>query len=156
MPNDLDAWGHVSDIRHVIPTLDNPRDYLWCSYMVLTCQSPDYHMMFSQVPISPLQWHHKGRDSVSNHQPQDCLPNSLFGCRSKKTWKLNITGFCAWNSLGTGEFPAQRASYVENVSIWWHYHADVCQWYYFDELEFIFFLNDHWIAVFPFCNIVSS
>ena len=26
---------------------------------------------------------------------------------------------------GTGEFPAQRASYAENVSIWWRYHANV-------------------------------
>ena len=23
---------------------------------------------------------------------------------------------------GTGEFPAQRASYAENVYIWWRYH----------------------------------
>ena len=23
---------------------------------------------------------------------------------------------------GTGEFPAQRASYAENVSIWWRHH----------------------------------
>ena len=26
------------------------------------------------------------------------------------------------NSPGTGEFPAQRASYAENVSIWWRHH----------------------------------
>ena len=25
---------------------------------------------------------------------------------------------------GTGEFPAQRASYAENVSIWWRHHDD--------------------------------
>ena len=24
---------------------------------------------------------------------------------------------------GTGEFPAQRASYAENVSIWWRHHG---------------------------------
>ena len=24
---------------------------------------------------------------------------------------------------GTGELPAQRASYVENVSIWWRHHV---------------------------------
>ena len=29
---------------------------------------------------------------------------------------------------GTGEFPAQRASYAENVSIWWRHH-DTIQWY---------------------------
>ena len=32
-----------------------------------------------------LQWLHNGRDSVSNHQPHDCLLNRLFRRRSKKT-----------------------------------------------------------------------
>ena len=65
-----------------------------------------------------LQWRHNGRDSVSNHQPHDCLPDRLFRRRSKKTSKLRVTGLCAGNSPGTGEFPAQMASYAENVSIW--------------------------------------
>ena len=46
-----------------------------------------------------------------------------FGCRSKKTSKLRVTGLCAGNSPGTGEFPAQMASYAENVSIWWRHHV---------------------------------
>ena len=25
--------------------------------------------------------------------------------------------------IGTGEYPAQRASYAENVSIWWRHHV---------------------------------
>ena len=37
-----------------------------------------------------LQWRHNGRDSVSNHQPHDCLLNRLFRCRSKKTSKLRV------------------------------------------------------------------
>ena len=57
-----------------------------------------------------------GRDGISNHQPHDCLLNRLFRRRSKKTSKLRVTGLCAWNSPGTGEFPAQMASYAENVS----------------------------------------
>ena len=32
-----------------------------------------------------LQWHHNGRDGVSNHQPHHCLLNHLFWCRSKIT-----------------------------------------------------------------------
>ena len=52
-----------------------------------------------------LQWRHNGRNSVSNHQPHDCLPNRLFRRRSKKTSKLRVTGLCAGNSPGTGEFP---------------------------------------------------
>ena len=35
----------------------------------------------------------------------------------KKTSKLRVTGLCAGNSPGTGEFPAQMASDAENVSI---------------------------------------
>ena len=53
-----------------------------------------------------LQWCHNGRDSVSNHQPHDCLLSRLFRRRSKKTSKLRVTGLCAGNSPGTGEFPA--------------------------------------------------
>ena len=58
-----------------------------------------------------------------NHQPRHCLLNHKFRCRSKKTSKLRVTGLCAGNSPGTGEFPAQMASNVENVSIWWRQHA---------------------------------
>ena len=64
-----------------------------------------------------LQWRHNEHDRISNHQPHDCLLN-----RWKKTSKLRVTGLCAGNSPLTGEFPAQRASNVENVSIWWRQH----------------------------------
>ena len=69
-----------------------------------------------------LQWRHNGRESVSNHQPHDCLLNRLFRRRSKKSSKLRVTGFCVGNSPGSGEFPAQMASNVQNVSIWWRHH----------------------------------
>ena len=69
-----------------------------------------------------LQWRHNGLDSVSNHQPHHCLLSRLFRRRSKKTSKLRVTGLCAGNSPGPGEFPAQMASYAENVSIWWRHH----------------------------------
>ena len=49
-----------------------------------------------------LRWRHNGRDSVSNHQPHDCLLNRLFIRRSKKTLKLRVTGLCA------GEFTGDR------------------------------------------------
>ena len=49
--------------------------------------------------------------------------NRLFRRRSKKTSKLLVTGLCAGNSPGTGEFLAQTASNAENVSIWWRYHG---------------------------------
>ena len=83
-----------------------------------------YHVpAISLSPNNSLRWRHNGRESVSNHQHHDCLLNRLFRLRSKKTSKLCVTGLCAGNSPGTGEFPAQTASYAENVSIWWRHHA---------------------------------
>ena len=72
-----------------------------------------------------LQRRHTGGDSVSSHQPHDCLLNRLFRRRSKKTSKLRVTGLCVGNSPspGTGEFPALMASNEENVSIWWRHHG---------------------------------
>ena len=78
---------------------------------------------YRQTGLISLRWCHNGRDSVSNHQPQDCLLNRLFRRRSKKTSKLRITGLCAGNSPGTGEFPAQMASYAEIVCIRWRHHV---------------------------------
>ena len=64
--------------------------------------------------LSTLKWRHNGRDSISNHQPCDCLLSRLI--------RLRVTGLCVGNSPETGEFPAQRASNAENVSIWWRHH----------------------------------
>ena len=42
--------------------------------------------------------------------------------RKKDNIKARVTGLCAGNSPVTGEFPAQRDSSAENVSIWWRHH----------------------------------
>ena len=78
----------------------------------------------------PLQWRHNGHDNVSNHQPHDCLLNRLFRRRSKKTSKLRVTGLCAGNSPGAGEFPSQMASYAENVSMFPHKASDAELWWF--------------------------
>ena len=80
-------------------------------------------VVFRHRCVFALQWRHKRRDSVSNHQPHDCFLKRLFRRRSKKTSKLRVTGPCEVNSPETGEFPAQRASNAENVSIWWRHHG---------------------------------
>ena len=67
---------------------------------------------------TPLEWSHNEHDGFPNHRPYDCLHKRLFRCRSKKTSKLCVTGLCEGNSPVTSEFPAQRASDAENVSIW--------------------------------------
>ena len=38
--------------------------------------------------------------------------------------KPRTTGLCEGNSPVTGEFPVQRASYAENVFIWWRHHGN--------------------------------
>ena len=71
----------------------------------------------------PLQWRLIGRDSVSNHQPHECLLNRLFRLTE------SLKALCHWplcgEITGTGEFPTQRASYAEHVSIWRRHH-DMC------------------------------
>ena len=47
----------------------------------------------------------------------------VYSGADKKTSKVRVTGLCAGNSPGTGEFPAQRASNAENGPIWWRHHA---------------------------------
>ena len=77
--------------------------------------------IFSKVS---LHYSHNGLDSVSNHQPHHCLLSRLFRRRSKKTSKLRVTGHCAGNSPGTGEFPAQMASYAEKC-----FHLTTSSWF---------------------------
>ena len=111
-------------------------DITFHTVRVLLCFGVFVSVYFTQIltPYAPrkpwdytnassLQWRHNGRDSVSTHQPHDCLLNRLFRRRSKKTSKLRVTGLCAGNSPGTGEFPAQMASDVENVSSRWRHHV---------------------------------
>ena len=83
----------------------------WQSYIKTLCVA--CHLIFA------LQWCHNGRNSVSNHQPRDCLLSRLIRRNSKKTSKLRVTGLCAGNSPVTGGFLVQMASNAEYVSIWW-------------------------------------
>ena len=61
--------------------------------------------------------------AISNHRHLAYLLNRLFRRRSKKTSKLRVMGPCAGNSPVAGEFPSQRTSNAENVSIWWRHHV---------------------------------
>ena len=90
-------------------------------------QSTDVYTLkikeLSRCQLYQLEWHHNGRDCVSNHQRLERLFNRLFRHRSKKTSKLRVTGLCEGNSPVTGNFRSQRASNAENVSIWWRHHG---------------------------------
>ena len=79
-------------------------DLAWWNYL-----RNKKHIVFPTQPIPCLVmpwhqqawywlWRHNRRDSVSNHQPHDCLFNPLIRRWSKKTSKLCVTGLCAGKS----------------------------------------------------------
>ena len=90
--------------------------------VIINASVPVYVSHDLRISFLSLQWCYNEHDGVSNHQPHGCLLKRLFRRRSKKTPKLRVTGHCAGNSPVTGEFPAQRASSVKNVSLWWRHH----------------------------------
>ena len=71
-----DAWANCSR--------SNERVCL-CFFSELRSKGGNTHQSNPHKYIHSLQWHHNGHDSVSNHQPHDCLLNRLFRRRSKKT-----------------------------------------------------------------------
>ena len=79
-----------------------------------------WHCIFMSQRPATLQWRHNECDGISNHQPHDCLFNRLFRRRSKKTPNSPVN----WGHI-TGEFPAQRASNAENISISWRHHKNL-------------------------------
>ena len=103
----------------------NAFDNFICIMVVILLQdeiiSGIYMMILSWIigiVLSTLQWCHNQR--FPNHQPYDCLLNCLFKAQIKE----NIKAPRHWPLWGEfpGEFPAQRASTAENVSISWRHH----------------------------------
>ena len=131
---------HATLLRHTVAFIVLPRDHsigmspLWplldaTHWVIYDLITKSILIIGSDKPLIQLhslialQWCHNGCNSVLNHQLHDCLLNGLFRRRSKKTWKLRVTGLCAGNLPGTGEFPAQMASNAENGPIWWRHHG---------------------------------
>ena len=110
----------------------NDINHIWSLSMytnlITVCNSAKSPKMYTILchQNHTLQWRHNECDGVLNHRRLHCLLNCLFRRRLKKTSKLRVTGFCEGNSLVTGEFPAQKASNAENVSIWWRHHGIQC------------------------------
>ena len=101
-----------------------------------------------------LHWRHNECQRVSNHQSHDYLLNRLFKAQIKENIKAP-RHWPLWREF-TGEFPAQRASNTENVSIWWRhyepiYRIEVVQWMYQWKMSRIvlYFLQS--TSVSPFC-----
>ena len=97
------------------PPWEEDQYHGYWSHGSLCRQTTTSHGIFCLINIEVENEH----DGHSNHRRLDCLLNRLFRRRSKKTSQLRVTGLCEGNSPVTGEFPAQRASNAEDVSIWW-------------------------------------
>ena len=97
------SWIYIQWMADTISHRRLSQNLFWC--LRINCE---YTMHWNRKVITPLQWRHNEHDGIANHQPHNCLLKRLFGCRSKKTSKLCVTGLCAGNSPVTGEFPAQR------------------------------------------------
>ena len=71
--------GSMDNLQHNQPIISPYRRWYFGSNELACAQSnlfdPKYHLT--------LRWRHNERDSVSNHQPHDCLLNRLFRRRSK-------------------------------------------------------------------------
>ena len=93
----------------------------WHDVIIVSDKTTVHNDTFS-LHFVTSQWRHHERDGVSNYLRLQCLLNCRFRCRSKKTTKLRVTGLCLGDSPGTGEFPTQKVSKAENVSIWWRHH----------------------------------
>ena len=72
--------------------------------------------------VLSLQWRHNGHDSVSNHQPHDCLLNRLFRRRSKKHQSAASLAFVRGIHRDRW-IPRTNGHNAENVSIWWRHHV---------------------------------
>ena len=97
-------------------------------YLFLVWLSLWWQFVYLQ-PVDMKHWvHHSGvimsqPDGASYHRRLEYLLNRLFRRRSKRTSKLYVTVLYEGNPPVSGEFPSQRASKTETVSIWWH-HAN--------------------------------
>ena len=114
------------------------------THFVTTHGFPSY----SALRPMTLQWRHNDHDSVSNHQHHVVIQTQI---------KENTKVPCHWplcgDFTGTGDFPAQRASYAENVSIWWRHHGEAAYHPYADRhnfqlSHFNFTFTVNWIEIY--------
>ena len=92
----------------------------------MTCIDPELNGLPNPSLID-IWVHHNGvimRAMASEITSLATVYSTVYSRRRyKKIPKLRVSGLCEGNSLVTGEFPAQRSSDVENVSIWWRHHV---------------------------------
>ena len=108
------AW--ISNADRLVATALGYLVGLWSCNMMKTEIKPWWRYIFYDVTYTltmTLQWRHNKSDGVWNPQPPFIQAQIKDNINAPRHWPL-CGGF-----TGTGEFPAHRASNVENVSIWW-------------------------------------
>ena len=76
--------------------------------------------------VYKVQWHYNDvimTTMASQITSLTTVYSTVYSGTDKKTSKLRVTGLCAGNSPATSEFPAERASNAENVTIWWRHRV---------------------------------
>ena len=74
------------------------------------------------LAMASLQWRHNDHDGVSNTSLTVVYSTVYTDADQSKHQSSRHWPLCG-EFTGTGEFLAQRASYAENVSIWWRHHV---------------------------------
>ena len=108
-------WGHSFHNARNPPIWPVSPIQNWTRMTRWTAKDPTAARIIGSLFGTTLQRRHNERDGVSTHQCLDCLLNRVFRHRSKKTWKLRVTGLCRGDSsvtvelrAVTGEFPTQK------------------------------------------------
>ena len=91
-------------------------------YICTSSMNVNYIKFFWMIVFVHIHYNDIMSAMASQSQPHDCLFNRLFRRRWNKISKLRVTGLCVGNSPVTSEFPTQKASNVENVSIGRRHH----------------------------------
>ena len=113
--------------------------YKWKPYMNIDSYKLTPSCVWNNVFI-----HHDGCDGLIKQSWKSHYTNVIMSAMASQITSITIVystiysgadqrkhqSFCEGNSPMTSEFPSQRASSAENVSIWWRYHeVRGCQTY---------------------------
>ena len=90
---------------------------VWNSWILLLMQ-----IKLFIKPWFTLPWRHNDHDSVSKSPASRLFTQPFIQTQIKENIKAPRHWPLCGEVTGTGEFPAQRATYAENVSIWWRHH----------------------------------
>ena len=93
--NSLKTWRNSQTSQSVMSKFCSWYCPCWCSIALTDTKTSRWR------DVTPLLM----RYGVSHHRRLGCLPNCLFGHRSKKTSKICVTGICERNSTGNRWIP---------------------------------------------------